>query len=305
MKSVLITGATGFIGQHCLKLLLAQNYEVHALSSQKKHEDKIQWHQVDLFEKNQLASLLAYIKPTHLLHLAWYTGQGKFWNSPLNMHWVQASLGLVHYFLKEGGKRLVVAGSCAEYQWGHALCSEKTTPLLPHTYYGICKNALRTVIEHYPNIDYAWGRIFYPFGPFEKTERLIPSVINSLLSDQIAACTHGEQIRDFLYVEDVADAFVKYTFLNSTLQGPINIASGIPYKIKEICEKIATYLDKPDLLRMGALPAPMNDPAILLADTTCLIKELKWQPKWNLATALAQTIDFFQKPLCEKAGEIF
>ena len=132
---VLVTGAHGFIGYHCLSKLLDRGYEVHALSSTKRSDfSPVIWHQADLFLSSQISSLISDIKPTHLLHLAWYTDHGHFWNSTENLAWVQASLSLMRSFLESGGKRYVGAGTCAEYDWTYKFCSENTTPCCPNTY---------------------------------------------------------------------------------------------------------------------------------------------------------------------------
>ncbi len=149
MKRVLLTGATGFIGRHCLPLLLARDYEVHVVSSKPPSENiyDITWHQADLLNLEQVANLMAGVQPTHLLHFAWFTMPGKYWNSLENFHWVQASLNLLQAHLQHGGYRVVMAGTCAEYDWRYGYCSELVTPLSPATAYGICKHSLQLMLD--------------------------------------------------------------------------------------------------------------------------------------------------------------
>ncbi|OAD21866.1 CDP-4-dehydro-6-deoxy-D-gulose 4-reductase [Candidatus Thiomargarita nelsonii] len=120
MKKVLLTGATGFIGQHCPALLLTQGYEVHAIYSRIAGEahPNVHWHKVDLLAPMQIARLIDSIRPTHLLHLAWYAIPGKYWTSSENFRWVQASLTLLQEFARRCGQRVVMAGTCAEYDDG-------------------------------------------------------------------------------------------------------------------------------------------------------------------------------------------
>src|SRR6267143_4821300 len=120
MKRILLTGATGFIGRQCVPLLVARGYQVHAVSSKpiKDNRDSVRWHQADLFDPLAVKALIGSTKPTHLLHLAWCTEPGKYWNSLENLQWVQASLGLLQEFVDNDGQRVVVAGTCAEYDWG-------------------------------------------------------------------------------------------------------------------------------------------------------------------------------------------
>ena len=98
MKRLLITGATGFIGRHCLKLLLMEKvFEIHAVSSEEQQGDKLdmQWHRVNLLNLSQVLRLLGKVQPSHLLHLAWYVEPGMCWTSHENLRWVEASLALI------------------------------------------------------------------------------------------------------------------------------------------------------------------------------------------------------------------
>ena len=298
MKKVLVTGATGFIGRHCLPLLLSRGYEVHAVSSKAtdKKSPNIYWHQADLLEPEECLNLLAEVQPSHLLHLAWYVDTEKCWNSLENFKWVQASLQMLQLFARHGGERLVMAGTCAEYDWKYGYCSEKTTPLIPTTLYGTCKHCLQLLVDSFSKqtgLSSAWGRVFYLYGPHEHPKRLVSSVIRSLLQAEPALCTHGNQIRDYLYVQDAADAFV--TLMESNLQGAINIASGNPVSLKEIVYKIADKFNRKDLVRLGAVPASTNEPRLIVADVGRLFNEEVWSPKHDLNAGIENTIDWWKK----------
>jgi len=139
----------------------------------------------------------------------------------------------------------------------------------------------------------AWGRIFFLYGPHENPSRLVASVINHMLDGIPAKSTHGEQIRDFLYVEDVASAFVN--LLDCKVSGAVNIASGEPVKIKKVIHEIAEIIGRPDLVSLGSVSAPENDPLLLLADTTRLKDEVNWKPANNLSDGLQKTVDWWRK----------
>ena len=143
MKKVLLTGATGFIGRSSIQLLIENGYEVHAVfhivQPSFKKECNLFWHQCDLFNAEQQKNLLIEVKPTHLLHFAWIATPGVYWTSFENIRWVQASLGLLMNFADQGGKRAVLAGTCAEYDWNCGYCSEELTPIRPQTLYGKSK----------------------------------------------------------------------------------------------------------------------------------------------------------------------
>jgi nucleoside-diphosphate-sugar epimerase len=298
LKRIVVTGATGFIGRHCLPLLEQKGYEIHAFSTGPCADAKnslTHWHKIDLFDPKRLKALMAELNPSHLLHLAWYVEAGKFYNSSKNYRWVQASLDLLLNFLEYGGKRVAVAGSCAEYDWKYSYCIEGLTPMKPNTVYGVCKYALQEMFSKLIDkreVSGVWGRIFFLYGPYEHPARLVSSVIRSLLMNRTADCSHGNQIRDFLYVKDVADAFV--SLLESNITGPVNIVSGKPCPLKKIIFKIAEKVKRPDLIRLGALETPADDPELLAGDTTRLFKEVGWQPKYSMDQGIEETINWWE-----------
>ena len=300
MKRVLLTGATGFIGRHCLPTLLESGYEVHTVSARaaSAHPPGVHAHQADLLDSAQVAALLAVVQPSHLLHLAWYTQPGAYWTSLENIRWVQASLDLLQAFVTHGGRRVVMAGSCAEYDWTYGYCIERITPLRPATMYGKAKHALQLLGDAFAEqaqISAAWGRIFFMYGPHEYPERLVAAVIRALLRGQPARCSHGNQIRDFLYVQDAADAFV--ALLASNVQGPVNIASGAPITLKQIIYSIADMLAQRDLIQLGALPAPAHEPPLLVANIDRLTNEVAWRPAYDLERGLEQTVRWWKETL--------
>lgn len=299
MKRVLLTGATGFVGRHAPPALVARGYEVHAVARRVPGADAaagVRWHAADLLDAEQGAQVLAAVAPTHLLHLAWYAVPGQYWTAPENLAWVRASLSLLEAFARQGGRRVVMAGTCAEYDWtGEGLYREERTPLRPATLYGTCKHALRLVVEAYARqagMSAAWGRVFLLYGPGEHPQRLVSSVVRHLLRGERAPCSHGAQRRDFLYVEDVAAAFV--ALLDSEVTGAVNIASGRAVTLRELVNQIAEQLARPELVDFGALPAPAGEPPLLAADVTRLHTEVGWQPRYTLAEGLARTIDWWR-----------
>lgn len=299
MKRVLLTGSQGFVGRHCLPILVAQGYEVHAVSSRidapPATPPDVNWHRADLLDPNRVLSLLAQVRPTHLLHCAWYAVPGKYWSAPENFRWVESGLHLLRTFVEYGGKRVVGVGSCAEYDWRYGYCSEGITPLNPATVYGVCKHSFQMMLAALSGdaaLSATWGRLFFLYGPHEYSERLVASVIRSLLAGKPAPCSHGEQIRDFLYVQDAAEALV--ALLGSEVTGPVNIASGVPVRVLDVVQEIAAQMNCPELIQLGIRPASDHDPAVLLADITRLRNEVGWSPHYDLAGGLAQTIGWWR-----------
>jgi len=306
IKRVLLTGASGFIGRHCLAPLCAAGYEVHAVSSRDRSTERaeVQWHRADLLDKSQLDQLVTRIMPTHLLHFAWYAIPGKYPTSSENLRWCQSTLELLHSFADSGGKRAVFAGTCFEYDSRYGFCNEDLTPSRPSTFYGECKNSTREVVAGFSRqfgISSAWGRIFYLYGPHEPEVRLVPAVILALLRGQNARGSHGRQVRDFLHVEDTASAFV--SLLQSGVEGTVNIASGEPITIRSLIEHIARLLNSRDRLEFGAIPTAPSDPPLLVADVRRLREEAGWQPKISLEEGLEGTIKWWQKELASAVIE--
>jgi nucleoside-diphosphate-sugar epimerase len=292
---ILVTGASGFIGSHCCEQLSALGYEVHAVSSKPRTDKSVQWHEVDLLDSQQIVKLINTLQPTHLLHLAWYTEPGKYWSSIKNFHWVKASLSLFEEFYKFGGKRIVVSGSCAEYNWEYEKYYEEITPLEPRTVYGTCKHSLQLMLSAYSTIkklSFAWGRVFSIYGPYEHPDRLCASVIQALLRGHNIKCSNGALIRDYLHVSDVASAFV--ALLVSDIQGTVNIGSGFGIKLRDIVEKIEEKIGNDGLLEIFDGSRSLNEAPIIVADITHL-DNIGWKPFYNIESGLDHTIDWFRK----------
>jgi nucleoside-diphosphate-sugar epimerase len=297
MKRVLLTGATGFIGRHCVPALVARGYEVHTVSPNAAGEDvdRGHHHQADLLKHAEVSALLAEVQPTHLLHCAWYAVPGTYWSAPENFRWVEASLHLWQTFAACGGRRALGVGTCAEYDWRYGYCSEQLTPLNPATTYGVCKHALQLMLDalsRQTGLSAAWGRLFFLYGPAEHHERLVASVIRSLLREEPARCSHGRQVRDFLHVQDAAEALV--ALLDSEVVGTVNIASGVPVTLRQLVQIIGEKLQRPQLVQLGALPAPKHEPPLLLADVARLRDEVCWSPRYDLASGIAETISWWK-----------
>lgn len=299
MKRVLVTGASGFIGRATLPRLLALGYEVHATAPDPVEErvpTDVHWHRLDLLDSAETTALMAAVRPTHLLHLAWYAEPGRYQTSAENLRWVQGSLFLVEHFLQWGGRRVTVAGTCAEYDWRDGRCKENFTRLKPADLYSVSKHALHIMLTSWSQqmkFSLGWGRVFFLYGPFEHPKRLVASVICSLLNNEPALCTEGHQERDFLHVHDVADALV--ALLESNVEGPVNIASGKAVAIRDIIFALARLLGGEDLVQLGTLPTPPGERPSVVADVDRLHNDVVWRPMFSLEAGLADTVEWWKR----------
>ena len=295
MTRVLLTGASGFIGSHCIEPLLDKDLELHCVSSRDRSSTSTEiWHRADLLDESEIKALVEKVRPSHLLHLAWFAEPGTV-NDTRNFLWTQSGLALVHAFGACGGQRLLIGGTCLEYDWNHGYCSETRTPRVTDSLYGCCKNSLFEMVSRYAsitNLSFAWARLFFLYGPRENPMRLVPHVINSLLAGETARCSSGDQIRDYLYVQDAANGLVD--LLMSDAQGDFNIASNSPISLRQIVEHIGEKMDRLDLIELGAIAKRENDAPLVVADTRKISSAIGWQPNIDLDSGLDRTIQWWK-----------
>ena len=225
---------------------------------------------------------MSHVQATHLLHLAWYAEHGKYWDSPLNLRWTEATVRLVEAFCMAGGQQVVISGTCAEYDWTHGYCREDCTPIDPATLYGIAKDATRRLVMAICGqyqVPCAWGRVFFPFGHGEASSRLMPSLVAVFRGEREPFAVNTKAYRDFLHVSDVSEGFVR--LLIAGAHGAYNICSGKPVCLADIVTTLASLL--------GASPDPVlaltyertGDPCLLIGDNRKL-ENLEWSPLLTL-----------------------
>lgn len=288
MKRVLVTGAGGFIGSRCLPLLEARGFEVHAVSTQSTRGPA--WHRCNLLDSSECEALLERVRPSHLLHLAWVSQPGLFWTSRANVDWLAAGTRLVERFYALGGARAIGVGSCAEYGDSDRPCLEDVTAIAPRTAYGEAKAAMSEALRRAARGrgDWAWARIFHPYGPDEPRGRFIPALIDGLLRRERVACTEGWQVRDFVNVEDAAAACV--ALVDSGVSGAYNVGSGDGCSLRELAQIIVAELGHGELLRFGERSSPAHDPPYVVADIRKLRDAVGWSPRITLQEGICRSI---------------
>ncbi len=240
-----------------MRLLADAGHEVHAVGLGDAPSDLspgVSWHDVDLLDPPLVKVLFADVAPTHLLHLAWFVSPGEYWTSAENLRWVSAGFDLIREFADAGGERAVMVGTCAEYEQSGAPLIEGVTPLKPTTLYGAAKAALHLTSAAYlaqRDVGLAWAHLFYLFGPREPAGRLVPSVIRALARGARFECAHPNDVRDFLYIDDVAGALV--ALLGSEVLGDVNIGSGRSTRVGDLVADIATAVGRTESHSMREL----------------------------------------------------
>lgn len=290
---VLLTGTAGFVGSHVARELVREGHEVHAvvrpttdLGRIEDLRDSLHFIQGDILDSSFVPSPSVF---DCCIHLAWYVEPGKYLQSPLNKDWVTASLRLARFLQGAGCRRFIATGTCFEYAPSDPPQRE-SSPTKLSTPYVQAKLELLEALQSL-DIETAWVRLFYQYGPGEDPRRLVPVVINNLLRGQEMKLVPGERVRDFLHIEDVARAVC--AIAGSNLTGAVNIGSGVPTTVREIALNIGEILHRVDLLKIGALPYGPTEPMDLLADNTKL-RGTGWSQRYALEEGLHETIDWWK-----------
>ena len=280
---VLLTGASGFLGRSVVELLARQGIDTVVVGRRQPHGVLgTNFLQADLLGSVDFHELVKLSGASHLLHLAWYAEHGKYWSSPLNLRWVEATVRLIEAFCLSGGQQAVLAGSCAEYDWSYGYCSETNTPLNPATLYGHAKDVTRRLVtsiceEH--QVPCAWGRIFQPYGPGEDSRRLIPALIDVFEYKRAPFGVNATAFRDFLHVEDVANGFL--TLLQAEAAGAFNICSAHPVQIAEVVKMLAHSRDADPQMVLDLCSERPGDPHMLVGSNN-KISTHGWRAKHEI-----------------------
>lgn len=294
-KKVLVTGGTGFIGRNVVEELINRGYEVHSLVFPPFVPDRKELFQyeMNLMDSAAVEEFFKKHQFENLIHLAWYVGKGCH-NSNLNLDWVNVSLHILKCFCENGGKIFTGAGTVSEYEYKYGYLIEDTTPTDPQTMYGNCKNAFYNIAKVYcrqNDIKFKWPRIFNLYGPNEKPQRLMPSVINSCIKGEDVKVSDCLKFQDYLHVTDTARGIVDV--FESDIEGAVNICSAQPVQLRNIVKKIAEITNFKGKICWGAVPAAFGDEIVVGNNEK--LKSLGWEQQYSLEEGLKETIQWWKE----------
>lgn len=274
---ILVTGATGFVGNHVVNELLKYNHHIIATAKSDPDLKSNNWFGKVEFIKCDLNSEIDFFNyfhnPDAVIHLAW-EGLPNY----KELFHIEKNLPNNVYFLnnliKSGLKDLTVSGTCLEY--GMLIgCLEESMNVEPHIPYSIAKDTLRKYLEELESqfdFNLKWLRLFYIYGTGQNENSIFSQLDRAIKNkDKVFNMSAGEQLRDYLPVEKVAEIIVKTSLQNETT-GIINCCSGKPVSIKKMVEDYLAKNNYPINLNLGYYPYNDYEPLEFWGSTEKLKK---------------------------------
>jgi dTDP-6-deoxy-L-talose 4-dehydrogenase (NAD+) len=278
MKKVLVTGATGFIGNYVIQQLLQQGCEVVATSANEAKAatftwfNRVQYIPFRLEEFNEKVNYYSFFKePGHMIHLAW-EGLPNY-KSTFHLETnLPRHFSLLKNMIEHGLQDVTITGTCFEYGMQEGRLQEDM-PVFPHNPYALAKNTLREQLQALQQ-EYSfilkWIRLFYMYGKGQNPNSLLSQLDRALEADEpVFNMSGGEQVRDYLPVEKVAEYIVQIASQQS-VTGVINCCSGEPVTVKQFVEDYLKKAHKSIRLNLGFYPYPDFEPMYFWGDNTKL-----------------------------------
>jgi nucleoside-diphosphate-sugar epimerase len=276
---ILVTGASGFVGQHAVRALLARGHRVTVSATRPENTASFDWAtEVECVpyvlpqQPDERDLYVHFGRPDALLHLAW---QG-LPNYTASFH-LDQNLFPQYHFLKNlivnGLPSLTVTGTCFEYGLQSG-CLAEDVPTYPANAYALAKDSLRrflgTLAAEHP-VSLTWVRLFYMYGPGQSQHSLLPLLERAVAGGEVEfRMSGGEQLRDYLPVETVATYLSLLTEQTDRAVGIINCCSGRPISVRRLVEEHLERLGARIRLRLGSYPYPDYEPMAFWGDNTRL-----------------------------------
>jgi nucleoside-diphosphate-sugar epimerase len=302
MKTILLTGISGFLGSHIAEELIKQGFSVVGLKRSSSNlwrcnsfYDQIKW--INCNNLSDVESEIIKCKPEILIHAAWngvkaidrddWTEQEK------NLTFL---VSLFEVVKKAGISKIIAIGSQAEYGVFDGIVDENYH-CNPNSAYGATKLCASTLLKAYAEnnkVDWYWIRIFSVFGPREDKNWLIPATINNLLDKKEMALTPCDQNYDYLYTKDFALGILSIINCPLSRSGIYNMSSGTSIKIKDILAFLENKLSpQQKLLQMGALSYRPNQVMNMQGNSDLFFKSFSFKPTYTIFEGLEETVNYF------------
>lgn len=273
---VLVTGATGFVGRHFVSELLNRNHDVSVLVRSEQQLRQLSWKEkVDVVRgdiSNEPSIDWTRINESHILaHLAWpdlkdFRDLAHFENHAFSAY------RFIKRVIEMGCKRVLVTGTCLEYGMREGRL-EEALPACPTLSYPLGKDILRRSLEqlaHTDKFDLHWARLFYMYGPGQNPRSLLAQLDTAIDGNEtVFNMSGGEQLRDYLAVEEVARYLAILTEA-TTHVGIVNICSGKPVSVRKLVEQHIEKRQATIRLNLGHYPYPDYEPFAFWGDNTLL-----------------------------------
>ncbi len=291
--NILVTGGSGFIGTPLVKELKKQGYTVLVLSRM-SHEDSsksVAWLNSDLSNPLSYQSAIRSFSPEVLIHLAWQDIPNfSFEKSKKNL---TQSLDLIHFTIGQKSlKKILVSGSCFEANQLHGKCKEINTGS-PNDDFTWAKHSLFLWLEMIckrKDVQLAWMRVFYVYGPYQRPDSLIPTILTRLQEHKLPDLRTPYNANDFIYVDDVVNAFLKALTIEHQ-SGIFNLGSGRSTPVIEICRIAEQIVLGQDTLtkQLEAKTKSSGCNINFWADIGHAKSHLKWSPSTTLVDGIYKT----------------
>ena len=297
MKKILIAGGSGFIGYHLSKRCLKKGWKVISISSKRprgfRKLKKVKCIICDLRKKNKIKHKIK-SNFNFIINLSGHVDH-KNKKKTFESHFI-AVKNLVNFSNKSSLERFVQMGSSAEYG-GLSKPQKETSKCLAKSYYGNAKlkasNFLLDQFKKY-RLPITIFRLFQAYGPYQDINRLIPITINACMNNRVFNCSDGNQLRDFIYIDDVTEAIIKCLQNKSSIGQIYNLGSGKKIKIKSIIKTISNYYGGGKPL-FGKIKLRKDESKVIFANIKKIKKQLNWKPRVNFEEGLKKTLKFYDK----------
>ncbi len=297
---IVITGSRGFIGSQLVPRLQHDGLDVVGVGRAAGPcggPAGSRYHQCDLCDPSQLLPADCQDEPFTLIHLAWDTTRSQHYRSQAEM--VSRLAGLLDHWAPRGLRRLVAVGSAEEYGQRGGRIREEDPPQGRLTAYGWGKRSAQALAQSWSEatgIAVAWLRPFLVYGPGQSGNMAIPYAIRQARLGETAQFSDGQQQRDFVYIDDVVEAFRVVLRAQLPAFQVFNIGTGVPVRVRDVLEYVADLFGIRSRFHFGSIPRRQGEPDLQIASTDKVAQQLGWEARVPWWEGIRRLFDSERKP---------